>query len=67
LTGGATSQSVFPIEKPAEVGFGELRYRQATSLEAMGDGTWFYDAARKNLHVRTRVRAGQDRIVNVGW
>jgi hypothetical protein len=58
---------VHHVEKPTRVGFGERRYRQVASLEAMGDGTWFYDAARKNLHVRAKVRAEQDCIVNVGW
>jgi hypothetical protein len=31
----------------------------------MADRTWFYDAARKNLHVRARVKAGEDCIINV--
>ncbi len=58
---------VHHVEKPAEVGFGERRYRPVASLEAMADGTWFYDAARKNLQVRARVKADQDCIVNVAW
>jgi len=58
---------VHHVEKPAEVGFGERRYRQVASLEAMGDGTWFYDAARKNLQVRVHVMAEQDCIINLGW
>jgi hypothetical protein len=55
------------VEKPAEVGFRNVKYRAVGSVGAMGDGTWFYDAARKNLHVRARVKADQDCIVNVGW
>jgi hypothetical protein len=31
----------------------------------MADRTWLYDAARKNLHVRVRVKADQDCIINV--
>jgi hypothetical protein len=58
---------VHHVEKPAEVGFQNVKYRQAASLGAMGDGAWFYDAARKNLHVRARVKADQDCIINVGW
>jgi len=58
---------VHHVEKPAEVGFRSVKYREAPSLAAMEDGTWFYDAARKNLQVRVHVRAGQDCIINVGW
>ena len=58
---------VHHVEKPAEGGFGDVKYREARSMGAMGDGTWFYDAARKNLQVRVRVKADQDCIINVGW
>jgi hypothetical protein len=58
---------VHHVEKPAEVGFGERRYGQAASLEKMGDGTWVYDAARKDLHVQARVKADQDCIINLTW
>jgi len=58
---------VHHVEKPAEVGFRSVKYREAPSLAAMEDGTWFYDAARKNLQVRVHVKAGQDCIINVGW
>jgi hypothetical protein len=56
---------VHHIEKPASVGFQNAKYRAAPSLATMADGMWFYDAARKNLHVRVRVKAEQDSIVNV--
>jgi hypothetical protein len=56
---------VHHVEKPAAVGFRDVRYREAGSLGAMADGTWFYDAARKNLNVRVSVKADQDCIVNV--
>jgi hypothetical protein len=58
---------VHHVEKPAGVGFGDVKYREAGSLGAMEDGTWFYDAARKDLQVRARVKAEQDCIINVGW
>jgi hypothetical protein len=58
---------VHHVEKPAEVGFREVKYREVASLEAMAGGAWFYDAARKNLHVRARVKADQDCIVNLAW
>ena len=56
---------VHHVEKPAEVGFGDMKYREAASLAAMAGGRWFYDAARKNLHVRARVKANEDCIINV--
>jgi alpha-glucosidase (family GH31 glycosyl hydrolase) len=58
---------VHHVEKPSEVGFRDVKYRQAASFGALTDGAWFYDAARKNLHVRVRVKADQDCIINLGW
>jgi hypothetical protein len=58
---------VHHVEKPAEVGFRDLKYRPAPSLAALADDTWFYDAPSRNLHVRVRVKAGQDSIVNLLW
>jgi hypothetical protein len=58
---------VHHVEKPAEVGFRDVKYCEAASLGAMADGTWFYDAARHNLHVRARVKADQDCIINLAW
>jgi hypothetical protein len=58
---------VHHVEKPASVGFQDVKYREAPSLAAMADGSWFYDAARKNLHVRVRVKADQDCIINMAW
>jgi hypothetical protein len=37
------------------------------SPAAMPARSWFYDAARKNLHVRVRVTADQDSIINLAW
>ena len=56
---------VHHVERPAEVGFEDQQYRQASALNAMADGTWFYDAALKNLHVRVRAKAGEDCIINL--
>ncbi|MBZ5728224.1 MAG: hypothetical protein LAP87_24960 [Acidobacteriia bacterium] len=58
---------VHHVEKPAEVGFEDRKYGQAEGLAALADGTWFYDAAQKNLHIRARVKAGEDCIINVAW
>ena len=56
---------VHHVERPAAVGFEDQQYRQASALNAMADGTWFYDAALKNLHVRVRAKAGEDCIINL--
>ena len=56
---------VHHVEKPAGVGFRDVKYRQTASLAALADGAWFYDAARKNLHIRAHVKAGHDCIINV--
>jgi hypothetical protein len=53
------------MERPAQVGFEERKYRQAPSLAALANGTWFYDAAKKNLHIRAGVAAGEDCIINL--
>ena len=58
---------VHHVEKPAEVGFRDVKYREAGSVGAMGDGAWFYDASGKNLQVRVRVKADQDCIINLAW
>jgi len=55
---------VHHVEKPASVGFEAMQYAEAQSVAAMSDRSWFYDAASKNLHVRVRVKAGEDCIVN---
>jgi len=58
---------VHHVDKPSSVGFQNVKYRQVPSLAAMPDRSWFYDAARQNLHVRVRVNAGQDSIINLAW
>ncbi len=56
---------VHHIDKPSAVGFEATRYRQVNAPEEMADRTWFYDALHKNLQVRVRVKAGEDRIINL--
>jgi hypothetical protein len=58
---------VHHVDRPAEVGFEDLRYRPVTSAASLAERTWFYDLAAKNLYVRLRVKAGQDAIVNLSW
>jgi hypothetical protein len=58
---------VHHVEKPVEVGFEDRKYRQATSLRALTDRSWFYDAEQKSLQVRVHVKAGEDCIVNLSF
>ena len=50
---------------PTSVGFGDRQYRRVERPNAMSNGTWFYDAAQRNLYVRVSVKAGEDAIVNL--
>jgi len=56
---------VHHVDRPAEVGFEDRKYAPVTTLQALTDRTWFYDAARKDLHVRVRMKAGEDCIINI--
>lgn len=58
---------VHHVERPAEVGFGDRKYQQVAAAQVVSDGTWFYDAAQKNLQVRVKVAAGEDCIIHVTW
>ncbi len=56
---------VHHLEKPSEVGFGEVKYRQVTGSSGMADRTWFYDPATKILQVRVHVKPDEDNIINL--
>jgi hypothetical protein len=56
---------VHHADRPASVGFGDVKYKQSPSLAELHNRSWFYDAAQKNLHVRTTVNTGEDRIINI--
>jgi alpha-glucosidase (family GH31 glycosyl hydrolase) len=56
---------VHHVDRPSAVGFDEVRFREASAAGLMADRTWFYDAARKNVHIRVRVAAGADSIINL--
>ena len=58
---------VHHVERPGSVSFEQHRYIEAPSLDRLEPGAWFWDAARKNLHVRLRAAAGEDAIVNIAW
>ncbi len=56
---------VHHVDRPAAVSFESRIYRPVSSLAALADGTWFYDAAQRNLHIRVDVKAGEDSIINL--
>ena len=58
---------VHHVDKPASVGFEDRLYREVALLVNLSDRTWFYDAQQKNLHVRVKVKAGEDCIVNLNF
>jgi hypothetical protein len=58
---------VHHIEQPAEVGFEGRHYREVPDVSKLEDGAWFYDKPRKNLHIRVKVAAGEDRVINVSF
>jgi hypothetical protein len=58
---------VHHIDRPSSVEFEDRKYREVTTLDALADRTCFYDAAGKNLHVRVKVKAGEDCIINLNF
>jgi hypothetical protein len=58
---------VHHVEKPASVEFEDRKYREVATLSALADRTWFYDAGQKNFHVKVKVKAGEDCIVNLNF
>ena len=56
---------VHHIDRPAEVGFEERKFHEVESSAEVANGTWYYDSALKNLHVRVKVAAGEDCIINL--
>lgn len=58
---------VHHVERPSEVGFEDRKYTAVTALQSLTDRTWFYDPVRQDLHIRVKVKAGDDCIINLGW
>jgi alpha-glucosidase (family GH31 glycosyl hydrolase) len=56
---------VHHVERPSSVGFEDRKYREVGQLGELTGRTWFYDAARRNVHVRVKVKAAEDCIVNL--
>jgi alpha-glucosidase (family GH31 glycosyl hydrolase) len=53
------------VQQVAPAGSKELA--RVASAGELRDGTWFYDDKLRNLHIRNRVAAGQDHIVNLSF
>ena len=51
--------------RPQRVEFEERRYAEVQTPAALQDGTWYYDAAAGDLHVRVLAAAGRDVITNL--
>ena len=58
--------STTPKSRPASSSTTK-QYREVSRLETLADDCWFYDAAQKNLHVRVKVKAGEDCIINLNY
>jgi len=58
---------VHHIEPCRKVAAGSVEYRQVNEPGQLEPGCWFYDARARNLHVRARVLAGADHIINASF
>ena len=56
---------VHHVERPASVEFEDHKYKEVAEFRALADRTWFYDARQKNLHVKVKVKSGEDCIINL--
>ncbi len=53
--------------RPRSVGFQGTTLAEVPQARLLADGKWFFDAAKGNAHVRVRVEAGEDRVVNLTY
>jgi alpha-glucosidase (family GH31 glycosyl hydrolase) len=58
---------VHHVERPVNVGFEDRHLQSVETLDALTEGVWFYDPAKKNLFVRVRVKAGEDHVIHLSW
>ena len=58
---------VHHVDRPSSVQFEDRKYKEVAALSALSDRTWFYDAGQKNVHVRVKVTAGEDCIINLNF
>ncbi|MBX9601728.1 MAG: hypothetical protein K2X35_12010 [Bryobacteraceae bacterium] len=56
---------VHHVAKPVSVKDERLAFPEARAITELRPGRWFYDAARRNLHVMLEAAKGSDRIVNI--
>jgi hypothetical protein len=55
------------LPEPRKVARGETVFTRVAGRDKLRSGTWFYDAALQNLHIRVTAPAGADVIVNVSF
>jgi hypothetical protein len=58
---------VHHVERPASVQFEDRWYKEVAVFSALADRTWFYDARHKNLHLRVKVKSGENCIINLNF
>jgi hypothetical protein len=58
---------VHHVERPSSVDFEDRKYNEVAVFSALADRTWFYDAKQKNVHVRVKVKTGEDCIINLNF
>ncbi|MCX6631424.1 MAG: hypothetical protein NTW28_27745 [Candidatus Solibacter sp.] len=58
---------VHHVARPSSVEFEDRKYREVAELGKLTDRSWYYDGARNNLHVRVKVKAGEDCIINLNF
>jgi alpha-glucosidase (family GH31 glycosyl hydrolase) len=58
---------VHHTERPRRVTAGEAVYTRAETIDRLRASTWFYDARKKNLHVRALGPIGADVVINVSF
>jgi hypothetical protein len=56
---------VHHVDRPSQIGFEEAGYREVMALNELADRTWFYDAARRNLHIRVSVKADENSVITI--
>jgi alpha-glucosidase (family GH31 glycosyl hydrolase) len=58
---------VHHLARPAVVKDERNTFREVRAITELRPGLWFYDSARRNLHVMLEAAKGSDRIVNISF
>jgi alpha-glucosidase (family GH31 glycosyl hydrolase) len=53
------------VTAPRSVSQGEIAFAEVRKPDSMKAGSWRFDAAARNLHIRMEGPAGEDRVVNI--